>query len=220
MAAQGRLRLIWAGLGSWRGDDQDRFLDLALVQLRAGQRALADRVAAQTARDAALALGVPVTPLGLTDDEAVNLREGIEDREVYRRPFVATYTALSRGERFPEALDRGRVRLAEIVEMDMQTTYARARRSAMSRLPVPPKAWRRVVGDQDERGLCALAAEGRFSVDTLNPIRPGCRCEVVPVWDEAPHIPEQLTRAIRNHGEVGPMLVRPTDHFDGPRQVA
>lgn len=220
MAVQRRLAALWAGLGSWRDDDQDPFIDQAVMHVRAAQRGLADRVAAQVARDAALATGTAPEPLGLTPDEAMNLRTGIEDREVYRRPFVTTYTALSRGVQFPDALRRGQVRLTEIAEMDMQQTYASANRTALNRLPshVRPSHWLRVLNGEKDCDLCTLAAQNRYSLETLNPIHPGCDCTVAPGYDDEPGGPG-LGRAVREHGELGPLLVRPTDHFDGPSQV-
>jgi hypothetical protein len=172
---------------------------------------------------------------------------GVPYEEVYRRPFATVYTHLSRGAPLEEAVERGATRLAGIAEADLQQTYAHAAQAAMEALDVPeadrPRFWRRVLIGTGNCALCVIASTQRYRVEELNPIHPGCDCEVAPLFgsdpgqviepdllDQVHTAVEELTgdhdrggratdyrrlmvQMTREHGELGPMLVRPRDAF-------
>lgn len=248
-----RLQMAWDRLGGYRDKDAALFIEGAVPRVQAAQQQIGTRAAERMNRIATRqSARFNLFTIGLTDDQTTNLR-GVSPYDVYRRPFVATYTALKRGEPFPDAVARGRTRLGEIVEMDMQQAYSESSRAAMQQLPpdARPQYWRRVLMGEQNCALCTLASTQRYSIETLNPVHPGCDCQVSPVFDEAlDPIPDDEARVqaahaavreltgraaddgrkvdyrdvmlstVRTHGEVGPLLVKPTDHFDGPRQVA
>lgn len=178
---------IFLGLGDWRGQtDRDVFLEQAIPQLRGTQTALGSLVAAYTAERASEALGRIVAPPSMPD--LVNLRRGVDDLEVYERPFTELYTALSQGKDFRTALGLAETRLREIAEFDMQQTYAVAGRAARENLPedARPRYWRRVLVGTENCGLCVIASTQRYKVDTLNPIHPACDCSQEPLFGPDP----------------------------------
>lgn len=243
------LVLLYAELGSWYDTDRDVFLEQALPLLRGAQTTLASYVAAYVAWRAEEATGQVVPPPVLPD--MFNLRRGVDDTEVYQRPFTTIYAALGEGKPLDEAVHLGEVRLAEIVEMDLQQTYAEANRAAMERLPegVRPRFWRRVLMGEENCALCVVASTQRYRIETLNPIHPGCDCAVDAIFGPAPEqvidedrleqvhaaVAELTGQADRGgrapdyrdlivqmtpeHGELGPMLVRPRQHFTGPEDL-
>lgn len=113
-----------------------------------------------------------------------------------------------------------------------------------------PRFWRRALVGEENCAMCVVASTQRYRVETLNPIHPGCDCRVEPIFgrdpgqviDEsllervheavealtgeadrgarAPDYRQLTTRMTREHGELGPMLVRPRDKFTGPRDLS
>jgi len=105
-----------------------------------------------------------------------------------------------------------------------------------------PSGWRRVLVGEENCALCVVAATQRYEVAELNPLHPNCDCRIEPVFDEVAHVLEpDLLDAVKDaiaeltgtvdgslrrhdlrrllvsmtpeHGELGPVLVRPRDHF-------
>jgi hypothetical protein len=242
---------LFLGLGTWRDADADRFIAQAVPLLQGSQRALAGLTATFIAEQATAGLRHPVAPPGVPDSEVIDLREGVVAEVVYRRPFVEIYTALKQGKTMTDALRLGRVRLAEIAEMDLQQTHARASRAVLRALPQQdrPRFWRRVLSGLENCAMCVVASTQRYTIGDLNPIHGGCDCYVMGIWGPdpgqviAPELLENVHEAVRaltgkedrgarepdyrallvqmtaEHGELGPLLVRPRDHFTGPDEL-
>ena len=174
------LVLMFTGLGSWYDRDRDRFVEQAIPQLRGGQTALSSLTSAWVVQQLGRALDLTLAPPGIPESSIFNLRNGVDDFEVYARPFTAIYTALSKGLSLDAAVNAGSTRLSEIAEMDLQSTYAHASRAAMEELPedAKPRFWRRVLIGSENCAMCVLASTQRYRVENLNPIHPGCDCEV------------------------------------------
>lgn len=243
---------LFLGMGSWRDADADRFVAQAVPLLQGSQRALAALTAIYLAEQASAGLGRTVAPPGVPDPEVLDLRAGIDAETVYRRPFVEMYTALSQGKTMTDALRLGRVRLAEIAEMDLQQTHARASRAVLNALPEAdqPRFWRRMLFGLENCAMCIVASTQRYTVGDLNPIHPGCDCYVEGIWGPdpgqviAPELLENVHEAVHaltgkedrgarepdyrqlmvqmtaEHGELGPLLVRPRDNFTGLDQLS
>lgn len=243
----GMLVDLFGGLGEWRQENAAAFQAEAIPAVQASQQTLAALCALYVASQASEQLGYEVAPPGIPDDAAVDLREGVTPEEVYRRPFVTVYTYLSQGVPLDEAVEHGQNRLAEIVEADLQQTYARAMQAAMEDVDVDPqdeaRFWRRALVGEENCALCVIASTQRYRVSDLNPIHPGCDCRVDPIFGEdpgqviEPELLEQVHDAVEaltgesdrggratdyrqlmvqmtpEHGELGPMLVRPRDNF-------
>lgn len=237
---------LFSGPGSWRDTDRDVFLHQAVPLVEGAQRQMASLTAIYVATRASEAAGRTIGPAGIPDRAAVNLRRGVDTDQVYERPFVEVYTALSKGKSLTEAVKLGETRLQEITELDLQATYAAASRDAMEQLPadVQPQFWRRELVGPENCALCVLASTQRYHLQTLNPIHPACDCRVQPLWGDqdpgqviAPDLLERVHGAVQEltgttdrgarepdyrkivlqmtqeHGELGPMLARPLDHF-------
>lgn len=114
---------------------------------------------------------------------------------------------------------------------------------------VRPEFWRRTLVGTENCALCVVAATQRYHREKLNPIHPGCDCRVDPIFGEDPGQtiePDLLEKAhaavkeltgksdrgaravdyrkvtlsmTREHGELGPLLARPLNHFTGPSGI-
>lgn len=242
------LTALFGALGSWRDTDADRFTRQAAPLVQGAQQALAGLVAAWLAQTASQQTGQTVLAPVIPTSAITELR-GISTSEVYRRPFRELWAALAEGKTLAEAVQQGQSRLRELADGDLQSTYAHANREGMQRLPeqAQPTGWRRVLQGSSSCALCVLASTHRYTISDLNPIHPRCDCTVQPIYgrDEAraaddarlervhqaaAELTGQRDRSGRRsdyrqiqitheHGELGPMLARPGDHFTGPAEI-
>lgn len=243
---------MFMALGNWRDTERARFAGQAVPLVQGTQRTLAALVATFIAAQAGTALRRSFAAPGVPDRSAIDLRRGVDAATVYGRPFVTVYTALSKGDRLTAAVDKGTVRLREITELDLQQTYAESSRAAMEGLPpgARPQFWRRVLIGSENCAMCVVASTQRYRIEALNPIHPGCDCQVQGIFGPdpgqviAPDLLEQVHDAVDQltgqadrgarspdyrklivemtpeHGELGPMLVRPLDRFTGPDDLS
>lgn len=222
----------------------ERFVRPAVSWVRGAQIVLAEAVAAAAAQHAMSASGTrlspPIVPRGTVTDV-----RGLDPFEVYHRPFAVLWSLLGQGAWFREARDRAAQRARDLVDGDLQLAYGHAWRESLQRLPEQsrPRYWRRVTQGEYTCGLCLIAATNRYSRGDLNPMHPGCDCAVRPVFgtdsfDEKAALArahqamadifgesnrrgrDYNTALIRQHGELGPMLVDPNDTFTGPADIA
>lgn len=240
-------RLITALLGifqsfdSWRTPEANQFVAQAVPMVQGAQRTLAALTSLYIADQAAEALGRTLAPPPVPDLAAVDLRKGITTSEVYQRPFTTVRVALAKGIPPDESVARGAHRLGQIAEADLQQTHAEAARAAMQALPADaqPSGWRRALVGPTNCALCVAASTQRYTVANLNPIHPNCNCRIEPLFGDQPHVIEptrleQVKAAITEitdpgnrdirgliveHGELGPMLARPRDHFTTPNEL-
>src|SRR5690606_36498333 len=124
-------RTAWLTAGSWRDSDVDRLVRLIVPKVQAGQIQIAQLTAAylsalQTARTGAAMAAVPVAR------EVVTAARGVPATEVYRRPAVTMYTALSKGALVSAAIDQSAQRLVSLVATDMQLTKTTQARRSLS----------------------------------------------------------------------------------------
>jgi hypothetical protein len=185
--------------GAWRDAQAAAFVQAAVPTVAGAQRSLAALTAAFIADHASTALRHRFAPPGVPDTAAVKLR-GVDPRVVYERPFVALRTALSRGETLTRSVEVGQNRLREIVEGDLQLTYAHSARAAMNSLPPAgrPTGWRRVLVGLENCGMCVVASTQRYHREELNPIHPACNCTVEPIYgpDQGQVIEPDLLRKV------------------------
>lgn len=238
---------LFTGLKSWRDKDIQKFVRQAVPLVRGSQLSMAELAGTAIAAKASQATGQTIAPVAIPRAKIQDLR-GVAPAEVYARPFVALRTAITEGRSLTEAVRIASNRLREIAEGDMQQTFAHASREAMQRLPAEsrPRYWRRVLQGPDNCALCIVAASNRYTVEDLNPIHPGCDCDVEPVFgrDEYQAADDERLRQVhqavqeltgrasaggrsvdyrklivQQHGELGPMLARPLDEFTGPQDI-
>lgn len=173
---------------------------------------------------------------------------GVDPTEVYQRPFKQIWYALSRGVPFDEAKKQGLDRLESIALTDLQLAKTHTVRDVLSET-AQVVGYSRVLEGTYSCGLCVLASTQRYHKADLMPIHPACDCSVAPIigeQDPGRTVDDMslsdLHQAVRDrfgqasasgrgavdyrdfvvthdHGEIGPVLSRKSDHFDGPDEV-
>lgn len=229
----------WFALGSWRDADIDRFVDEIVPVVQSGQRQVGQLTNSYFDSMARL---MGITPMPLAP--AVLDARGVDPEQVYRRPAVTTYIALSEGKTLTEALSAGAARLSSIVDMDMQLAHTRTASLKMASSGFT--YYRRILTGAENCSLCVLASSQRYRVGNLMPIHPGCDCTVSPpilagydpgqvinedAYDRAMSALEQegvtshsgnrdaTNILIREHGEFGPTLTWRNQRFTGPDDI-
>lgn len=230
-------------LGDYRDADAAEFIERVVPIVLASQQQVGQITDAYLSAMIADLLGGAAAPTGVELDEALR---GTPPDEVYRRPFVTAWTALSQGKQFVDAVAEGRTRLRSITETDLQLARTHAARQTMQRTGA--KFYRRRLQGSKNCGLCVIASTQRYRVADLMPIHPGCDCKPEPIpasVDPGQIIDEQLLdeahaaiakgvgssdrggRApdyrkliiTRQHGEYGPLLCVRRQDFTGPKDV-
>lgn len=243
----GRTSRAWAGLGSYRDADVRGFQRTALPVILAGQRQVASLTATYLEtlyRD--IAAETSRVDLDLDDVIGRSLRD-VDPEDVYRRPFVETWTALSKGEPLDVATDRGANRLETLVKTDLQLARTHTVRAVTAQQPGVEYTVRELQGEYD-CALCMIASTQRYHKKDLAPIHPGCDCLVKTVsadYDPGQVIDEERLERVhelvedalgdydrggramdyrkiiiaREHGEIGPVLGYRGQRFTGPDDI-
>jgi hypothetical protein len=176
-----RVDRTWRDLGSWDEADVARFQSRVLPVVQAGQR----RTVALT--DAYLARATRTRPVGLVADDLIGaaVRNGTDPADVYRRPFVQLWSALSNGARFMDAMNAAGVRAAQSASTDVSLTM-RASADAFDAQAADEArivGWERVL-DPDACAYCATASTQRYRSANLDPLHANCQCGIAPVFAE------------------------------------
>ena len=230
-------------LGGHRDSDAATFIEQVLPVVLQAQQTMGQITDAYLSSMIADMLGAAAAPVGVQLDEALR---GGAPAEVSTRPFVTTWTALSKGKAYADAVAEGRTRLLSITETDLQLARTHAAQQSMQRGGA--RYFRRRLTGPSNCALCVLASTQRYKVENLMPIHPGCDCKVEPlVGNRDPgHIIDEATlreahaavakgigasdaggRApdyrdviiTREHGEYGPLLAVRRHEFTGPDDV-
>jgi hypothetical protein len=229
-----RVAQAWRALPSYNRPDVDQFLTRALPAVDAGQRA------AVTLTEAFLARATGGTARGLLAGRTAELvlgagvRNGVDPATVYQRPFVTVWQALSNGRAYQDAVNAGLARAESTAALDVALStraaaveYARGNRRISQ--------WERVP-DEMACTFCLVASTQTYSSGDLMPLHNNCGCTVSPLGAGDGNagdtdLLEQISASsdrpdywndrgaadvIREHGELGPVLVDPEDTFTGP----
>lgn len=231
-------------LGSYRDADAALFIERVLPTVLAAQQTMGQITDAYLSAMIADMVGGAAAPVGVQLDEALR---GVPPDEVYHRPFVTAYTALSQGASYADAVGQARTRLLSITETDLQLARTHAARESMQRSG-RVRFFRRELRNPGNCALCVIASTQRYRVENLLPIHPGCNCKPQPiVGDKDPGqiIDEALLREAhaaveqgtgqsdaggrspdyrdviitREHGEYGPLLAVRRHEFTGPGDI-
>lgn len=245
--AGSRLSAGFVALGSWRDDDFDRFLPFALRTVGGAKLQAARLQVAFYQQMAELAgerfIAPSIDPGNYTTSA---LRNGATDTEVYRRPFVEVYTALANGKQVTDAIRAGAERISSIASTDVQLARRNAGFQARSRNDRIVGYARTLTGSEN-CALCYVASTQRYTKSDLLPIHPGCDCGEMPIYgtqdpgqvinelrlnathdavetrfgisDPGAREPDYRKIAIREHGELGPLLTVEDQHFTGPNDI-
>lgn len=245
--AGSRLATGFLTLDSWRDSDYENFLPFILSTM-GGAKMQAARLQVAFYKQMAEMLGErfvapDIDPANYT---TAALRNGATDIEVYRRPFVDVYTALSQGKQVTDAINAGANRISSIASTDVQLARRNAGFSARSRND-RIVGYARTLTGAENCALCYVASTQRYTRNDLLPIHPGCDCGEMPIYgrqdpgqvidelrlnatheaveqrfgisDPGAREPDYRQIAIREHGELGPLLTVADQNFTGPSQI-
>ena len=239
-----RVAGAFSNLGSWRDADFERFTELIEPTLTGGRLQAANLQVAFYQQMAKINQQAFTTAAIQASDVSVEtLRNGAQTAEVYRRPFVQLYTALTDGKEMTQAIAEGANRISSIVSTDVQLArrnagfIARGRNSNIV-------GYARTLTGAENCALCYVASTQRYTRGELMPIHPGCDCGEMPIYgDQDPgQVIDQLRLdathdavesrfgfsdpgaraidyrdiAIRENGELGPVLTVADQNFTGP----
>lgn len=238
---------LFTGLGSWRDADFERYIQqVAPVLAGANQQAARLQIAFYQQMAQAAGENFVVPELSPQDYTVEALRNGAPAAEVYRRPFVDLYTQLSNGNTMTAAIAAGAARISSIASTDVQLARRNAGFSARSRNDRIVGYARTLTGSEN-CALCYVASTQRYTRGELLPIHPGCDCGEMPIYgtqdpgqvidelrlnatheaveqrfgisDPGARAIDYRQIAIREHGELGPMLTVADQKFTGPSQI-
>jgi hypothetical protein len=205
---------IWQGLGSYDERDVDRFVELAVPVVLAGQ------VQSVALTEAYIVRRLQLAPIGLdtSDLTGAAVRGGVALEEVYRRPFVNVWTALGKDEPWDAAVDAGEARATASAEMDVQLAH-RASYGAIQRAEPRIKGYRRRA-NAGACSFCRLVNGAKVKRADAMPLHNRCGCGLDPILADdftVSSTPDGV--AIHEHGELGPLLTDPAHDFTGPSDI-
>lgn len=215
ITAQARLREIviravqnaWTELGSYNSPDVARFLAVVVPLIVAAQRY------SVSLSDAYVARVLGRRPLGLDPVPVIAaLRGDTTPQSVYRRPFIETWTALKDGKPYEDAVAAGEARAKAAAAVDIQMTHRATLATIQDADPVI-RAWSRKA-DAGACEFCRLVDGATVLRADAMPLHNFCGCSLEPRMEptEPDPLPEGVGVAL--HGELGPMLVDPSHHFE------
>lgn len=170
------VRAAWVSLGSYNEADVETFLARALPLILAGELASVSALQSFLGQS----LGRPVTAIDPTD-VIDGIRNGATPEEVYRRPFVETWTALKNGTLWEQAVGQGLDRALSAATTDLQLTMTHGAK-AFGGADDGIYGFQRVA-NSGACDLCLIASTQRYFTDTLMPIHNYCNCGVAPLTE-------------------------------------
>lgn len=222
---------IWQGLPAYDRPNLDQWLSEALPVVEAAQRQSVALTNAYTAR------AMERQPLGLDLHELIGaaVRGGTPPDVVYERAFITVWSALKGHTEWAEAVDEGLARATSAVEMDTQLSM-RATADAVERADPNLYGYRRVANPtacdfcKEVDGAYVKGSSG-FVMGLHN----HCNCSLEVLKEPhkgAVNLPDGTeirpyaygplndNVALQQHGELGPVLVDPHEHFTSSADLA
>lgn len=212
--AQRRLRALasrgvtnaWTRLPGYSDRNVDQFLTLVLPLMDAAQRQ------SILLTDAYVARALDRRPVGVDAARVIAaLRGDASPEEVYRRPFVTVWTALSKDTAPDQAIAAGLARVTSTAAMDVQLAH-RGGMQAVQEADPRIRGWKRAAN----AGACAYCSmiDGAFvkSADAMA-LHNNCGCGLEPLeaFPDASPLPDGV--AVHEHSELGPMIGDPSHDF-------
>lgn len=198
---------LWTALGHYDEEDVPRFVRAAVPTVANAQRLSAQMTSAYVS---GMIGARPFAP----DYAAVTgagVRAGADPAQVYRRPFVNVWTALSKGEQWLDAVAAGRARASNLAAMDVQLTQRATLQQAQSAHPQIGGYSR--AADAGACTYCAMIDGAKVRSADAMPLHPGCGCSLEPLLEAVEPTPAPADVAVNEHGELGPMVGDPSDDF-------
>lgn len=220
-AAEGVVANVWDDLEAYDADVVNGFVDDVVPFVAAAQ------AQAAVLTDAYLASAIGRPPLGVDLEEVTGaaVRAGTPPEQVYARPFITVWTGLKDGRPWVDAVAAGRSRAMSSATMDVALT-TRAAATQIGEVDDRIVGYQRVP-DGNACAFCTLVAGQRYRTEDLMPLHNHCGCTVEPILSsergrftgkgandlDLPITREGVTAAVRDHGELGPLLVNGDDQF-------
>lgn len=231
------LARIWSSLGSYNREDVPKWLAGALPLIETAQRQSVALTNAYLSR----VLDRPPLPLDLHDLIGAEVRNGVTPQEVYERPFVTIWADLKQGTEWEKAVANGLDRVESVAATDVQLSM-RAAADAIDRLDSSFFGFERVANPdacsfcKEVNGAYVKGSDG-FVMALHNRCGCGLRALKEPhdlarlLPDGTPADDEERKRlgypaladmrvAVREHGELGPVLVDPAHDFTSEADLA
>lgn len=168
---------MWESMPDYRDDAVEAMVAAIVPRVVAGQLRTAELTRAYLVA-CAQELGWD-TDLPPVDAAAVTGLRGTPPEEVYRRPALQTWTALSQGKALDDAVRAGGLRLHQLIGGDLQNAKRVQSRDSMT--AAGGTYYRRILTGRENCALCTIASTQRYRVEKLLPIHPGCDCGVGPL---------------------------------------
>lgn len=197
----------WSSLPAYDEAQVAEFLTLALPIVQGGQ----EKAARLT--DAYVAAMLGRQPIGIPSSEVTGpaVRAGVIPDEVYRRPFVTVWTALSAGSQYEAAVSAGLARATNLAATDVQLTARQTFEAVQQRDPSIRGYSRRA--DPGACKFCQLVDGAFVKSASAMPLHPGCGCGLEPILQREPVTPSPDGVAVHEHGELGATLGDPAHDF-------
>lgn len=214
---------VWRDVGGPGDDDLTAWLNL-ILPITSGAEVNIGQLVAAYLDELSTEWGITITPI-VTPEQVTGpvLRNGTPPEQVYARPVVDVRRELRRRRRIDRARETARKRAVVLADTDAVLAHRFAAASAFEALGF--QHYRRVPTGRS-CDLCRTAAENVYNVAQLLPIHPHCDCRVLPdtagfrvPQRDLPSIPPPSAPAdpvVREHGELGPVLVDRAHDFTGP----
>ena len=235
---------VFGSTGSYRDEDADAFVEQMLPVVLGAQQQMGALTDAYLSAMVGDMFGGGAAASGVQIPEAIR---GVSPAEVYRRPFVTIWTALSEGKPLAEAIRQGQTRLTSITGTDLQLVRTEATRQVLS-ADSRVQFYRRVLRGSYNCAMCVIASTQRYRKERLMPIHPGCDCGTRPLpagedpgqviepdlleaahdavakgtgeSDRGGRLPDYRDIIIdRQHGELGPLMALRRQDFTGPSDL-
>lgn len=241
---QALVRQLWRGFdGHYSDAAVMRFTGQVARIVRAGQGQTAGLTRAYLLRALGELGAKPRRPRDLA--LPAGLRTGVSVEEEFERIVRGFRFERSRGVTVHDAREHGQTRALLVADTDLSLAMREASRQTLADVP-EVLGYRRVIHPELSKGgtcgLCVVASDRLYSVAELLPLHDRCNCTTLPiVGDSDPGhrlntadlkaiyaaagstgaADLKRTRyAIRQHGELGPVLVDAAGNWRDPAKVA
>jgi hypothetical protein len=220
VAAIAAVEDIWGNLSGYDEGNLKEWLAQVLPQIRGSQLQAAALARAYVAR----ATERPLAGIDINELIGAAARNGTPPETVYQRPFISLWSELGEGKLWADAAavaaDRARAAAAMDCQMAMRNTLG-----AIGRADGYIWGYQRVA-DSAACDFCLEVDGGQFTSEEPMPLHNFCGCGAEPVVYtrgvansnalsafNAQVTPPPAGVAVNEHGELGPMLGAPGDHF-------
>lgn len=214
------LESLWREVAGPSDDNREAWLRLVLPAVTGAERNIVTLVTAY--------LDTLSSEWGIDDSPAVDPADvigkklrGVEPETVYSRPVIDVRRALASGHSLARANQIAGQRAVVLGDTDLTLTHRSTAQQSFEQLGFQ-RYLRVPTGKSCD--LCKTAARNRYRTGDLLPIHAHCDCRVMPEPldrqpGRRPSIPQPATTVdpvVREHGELGPVLVASQYTFTGP----